>query len=329
MTNLAAYRPFYHPIARTEEITEKPRTFTLLGERLVAFRTDTGICAFKDVCVHRGAALSLGRVVNGNIECPYHGWQYNTEGKCVRIPSLKPNEPIPSRAKAITYPICEMADLVWVALEQPIAPFPSYPEEWAYGRPDMRSTLAGMYDWPVDAGRAVENFLDVGHFPFVHEGTLGTRDNTYVTPHDLQVDEWSMRYSYDQVEPADVATGEEEAITLMYYYRAPFTVHLKRATPHPEWSVASLFVCPVTEKRSRLFVTVVRNFDMDPEYDHIHNGFMNTVMTEDKAVISSVRPEEIPVSLREELHIKVPDASGIHLRRILGKIENHAIAAEV
>ncbi len=328
MTNLTAYRPFWHPIARTIEITEKPSQFTLLGERLVAIRTDAGVSVFKDLCLHRGAALSLGRLVNGNIECPYHGWQYNMQGACVRIPSLNPSEPIPSKAKIIPYQVREMADLVWVALEKPIAPFPDFPDEWAYGRPDMRSTLAGVYDWSVDAGRAVENFLDVGHFPFIHEGTLGDREHTYVVPHDVTADEWSMRYSYDQVEPADVATGEGEAITLVYYYRAPFTVHLKRQTPHPEWSVASLFASPTTDKTSRLFVTVVRNFDKDPERDSVHNGFMNTVMTEDKMVVSSVRPEEIPADLRQELHIKIPDASGMFLRRILGRIENRLMAAE-
>src|SRR5690606_1147121 len=142
--------------ARSIEITEKPNRFMLLGERLVAFRSERGISVFKDLCMHRGAALSLGRVVDGNIECPYHGWQYDGTGACVRIPSLSPSDPIPTKARATAYPVREMADLVWVALEEPIAPFPSFPEDWAYGRPELRSTFVGAYDWTVGAGRAVE-----------------------------------------------------------------------------------------------------------------------------------------------------------------------------
>ncbi|MBJ7334274.1 MAG: Rieske 2Fe-2S domain-containing protein, partial [Thermoleophilia bacterium] len=56
---------FWHPIARVEDVTEQPQQFVLLDEKLVAFRTDAGISVFKDLCIHRGAALSLGEVKNG------------------------------------------------------------------------------------------------------------------------------------------------------------------------------------------------------------------------------------------------------------------------
>jgi phenylpropionate dioxygenase-like ring-hydroxylating dioxygenase large terminal subunit len=321
MTTLIAYRPYWHPIARSSDVTDKPRQFTLLGERLVAFRTPTGLSVFKDLCIHRGAALSMGRVVNGNIECPYHGWQYDPSGACVRIPSLRPNQPIPSKAKAIAYQVREMADLVWVSLEEPIAPFPDFPEEWAYGREDLRSCFIGEYDWPVDAGRAVENFLDVSHFPFVHDGTLGSREHTEVTQYEVEHDQYSLRFSYDQVEPGDPSTGQSETMKLIYYFRAPFTVHLKRQTEHQDWSVVTLFVSPVDQKTSRLFLTFVRNYDMDPSRDTLYTDFQALVMNEDKAVVSSVRPEEIPLDLREELHIKLTDTAGLLFRRILNRIE--------
>ena len=68
---------YWHPIAESSQLTDQPRPFTLLDEKLVAFRTDEGVSVFKDLCVHRGAALSLGWVRNGCIVCPYHGWEYD------------------------------------------------------------------------------------------------------------------------------------------------------------------------------------------------------------------------------------------------------------
>lgn len=319
MTSVAAYRPYWHPIAMSDEVTGAPRRFTLLGEDLVAFRTPEEVAVFKDLCIHRGGALSLGQVVNGRIECPYHGWQYDRSGACVRIPALPEGRPIPAKAKAISYQAREEAGLVWVALEEPAAPFPSWPEECQYGRPDLRSHIVAAYDWAVGAGRAVENFLDVAHFPYVHEDLLGYREHALVQEHEISYDEFSMHYTYvtDQARP----DGGTETVRLEYSYWLPLSCHLKRQVPSGDWLCVSLLASPTTTRTSRLFVTCVRNHDLEPRLDASYTEFIDMVMNQDKAVVSSVRPEEIPVDLREELHLKVPDAAGIRLRRFLEKVE--------
>lgn len=128
MTNLAAYRPYWHPIATADEVTERPRRFTLLEEDVVAFRTNGQVAVLKDLCIHRGSALSLGQVIDGRLECAYHGWRYDPTGACVRIPALPEGQPIPRKARVPAYPVREQADLVWVALDEPIAPFPEWPD---------------------------------------------------------------------------------------------------------------------------------------------------------------------------------------------------------
>jgi phenylpropionate dioxygenase-like ring-hydroxylating dioxygenase large terminal subunit len=321
MTNIAAYRPFWHPLAWDAEVSEKPRRYTLLGEALVAFRTDAGVSVFKDLCIHRGAALSLGRVENGTIECPYHGWQYDATGKCVTIPSLDPATPIPAKARAMAYQTRVEGGVVWVALEDPKAGFPEWPTGTKMGTEGVRYNTVACYEWPVDAGRAVENFLDVAHFPFIHDGSLGARSNSRVAAHDIEHSEHSMHFSYYAEEPGDPSTADGELMHLEYHYHAPFTVHLKRQTPGVDWSVMSLLASPTGEKSSRLFVTLSRNFDLDPESDALYVDFTDHVLTEDKAIVQSVHPEQIPIDLREELHIKVPDAAGLIFRRILGRIE--------
>lgn len=321
MTNLDAYRAYWHPIATSTEVVDKPQRFTLLEENLVAYRVDGDAVVMRDLCIHRGSALSLGNVVDGKLECAYHGWQYDKTGKCVRIPALPEDRPIPAKAHAINYQVREYAGLVWVALSDPIAPFPDWPEGCGYDDPGLRGHVVDRYYWEVGAGRAIENFLDVAHFPFVHENTLGVREDTLVRDHDIARDDYGLSFVYMQEEPADPNTGEGELVELAYHYRMPLTAHLKRTNPHGQWTVISLLASPTTATTSDLFVTCVRNFDLDPSADEGLSEFIGMVMNQDKAVVQSVRPEQIPVDLREELHIKVPDAAGMLLRRYLGKVE--------
>ncbi|HWO96563.1 MAG TPA: Rieske 2Fe-2S domain-containing protein [Bacillus sp. (in: firmicutes)] len=72
--------------------------------------------AFKDTCIHRGAALSLGKVVDNCIICPYHGWEYDTDGKCTKIPQQPEGRVIPPKAKAVVYKCIEKYGLIWVKL---------------------------------------------------------------------------------------------------------------------------------------------------------------------------------------------------------------------
>src|SRR2546423_7630856 len=173
---------YWHPIARSEDVREQPKQFELLSENICAFRASAGVSAFKDVCIHRGTALSLGWVTDGRITCAYHGWEYDSAGACVKIPSLPPGSSIPAKARATAYRAEERYGLVWVALAEPVAPLPAYPE---WDDPDFRTFLSSTYVWHSSAGRTVENFMDISHFPFVHENLLGSRDETEVAPTDV------------------------------------------------------------------------------------------------------------------------------------------------
>ena len=94
-------RHYWHPVALAAEVGDKPKAAKLLGTDIVLWRTATGVSAFKDLCIHRGAALSRGSVQDGIIACPYHGWRYDRTGQCVHIPALPADAPIPKRARAI------------------------------------------------------------------------------------------------------------------------------------------------------------------------------------------------------------------------------------
>ena len=91
----------WHPVARVDDLGDAPLAATLLGEALVLWRDATGaVHAWSDRCPHRGARLSMGRVLReadaaggARLECPYHGWRFAAGGRCERIPALPGFEP--------------------------------------------------------------------------------------------------------------------------------------------------------------------------------------------------------------------------------------------
>lgn len=315
-TSLASY---WHPIGTLDDVGEQPTRFELLGEPIVAFRTDDGVSAFKDLCIHRGTALSLGWVTDGRLTCAYHGWEYDRDGTCTRIPALPEGATIPGKARAIAYRTTERFGLIWVAMDDPVAPVPDFPKgEW--DDPTYRGFLACRYRWQTSAGRAVENFMDIGHFPFVHEGLLGSRDNTLVPEHTVVDTPHGFRYFIENEEPGELHSGAGELIRWEYDLVLPFTVHLKKITPGGKETIISLVAAPTSTTSTEMFVFIVRNYDLDPESDGDFTSFTDTIMDQDRRIVESQRPEEIPLDLREELHLKVPDASGLAYRRRLAAI---------
>src|SRR5262249_48800605 len=150
---------------------------------------------FFDLCLHRGVALSLGKVCADELVCPYHGWRYNTSGACTFIPQLAEPERVPGKVKAAIYHCMERYGLVWVALENTLWPIPEVPElecdEWVV-------IPCGSFPWRCNASRQVENFTDFGHFAFVHEGLLGDQQKSVVPDYKVITDGNILKYEIVQ-----------------------------------------------------------------------------------------------------------------------------------
>lgn len=320
MSGQSTLANYWHPICATTEVTDQPRRFTLQGEHIVAYRDGGGPVAMRDICVHRGAALSLGRIRDGRLTCPYHGWQYDRTGACVRIPSRPASVPIPKAARAQIYRTTEKYGLVWVVMEEPIADVPSFPGD-VFGKEGWREFLSYRKVWQTSAARSVENFMDFSHFPYVHPGLLGTEDRAEVPRHAVEETGFGLAYAFEQEEPSELyGKGGTAIIRYEYTLYMPFTVHLNKIEEDGVSStMISMATTPLTPTTSELYVWIVRNHSLDRP-DHEFGNFTNIIMEQDRIVVESQRPEQLPVSLREELHIKVPDAASLLYRKLLSDL---------
>jgi vanillate O-demethylase monooxygenase subunit len=301
-------RRYWHPVARAAQVRDRPVPVTLLDESIVLFRHSDGISAVRDLCIHRGAPLSLGWLDGDQLVCAYHGWRYTPDGMCARIPSLPEGKTIPRKARTPAYQVAERYGLVWVCLEdEPAAPLPSYP---AYDDASMATVLYREFDWKANAARICENVLDFTHLPWVHEGMLGSRDHS-VYPHVVpESTEHGLRY----------ALPDERNDSVRHYeVVGPFSVTIDVRPNGPDGHHYSmLFTClPVTSRRTVQWFFTSRDWDLHHP-DHEWEEFDGIVMEQDREIVENQRPEELPLDLGAELHLKGSDAGTLAYRRLLG-----------
>jgi methylxanthine N1-demethylase len=326
-----ALRRFWHPVMWADELGDRPVAARLLDEPIVLVRLEGAVRAFRDLCVHRGTALSLGWVEDGCLVCPYHGWTYDPGGVCRRIPASHGTN-IPSKARITPYAAAEHAGLIWVCLEtgadgSAALSLPAFPE---WSDDTYRTIRIPQYNWHCSAARRVENFVDFSHFAWVHEGILGDRSKPEIPDHDVFRTESTLWFRLGIEEPANDLKGDTDAVERIqreashYTVTMPFTVRLDQPLEDGRHFVLFVASCPLSAKETRNFTWNARNYDLDPARDQGFVEFQQVILEQDRVVVESQRPEELPIDLSEELHIKGVDRVSIDYRRWLGEIANAA-----
>ncbi len=160
--------------ATAKELRQRPIAKTLLGIPLVLFRDESGQpAALLDRCPHRNVPLSLGQVINGQLQCGYHGWRFDGQGTCRFIPSL-PGEPDGKARRALGYPAVEQDGFVWVYSTPGIMPESRpyrFPKLGAAGYTSVRQVVYAESTMHA----ALENALDVPHTQFLHSGLFRSK----------------------------------------------------------------------------------------------------------------------------------------------------------
>ncbi|NEP81785.1 MAG: Rieske 2Fe-2S domain-containing protein [Okeania sp. SIO3B3] len=177
----------WYPLSSIEDLDpEIPVPVTLLGTRLVIWkpRYSQNYQVFLDVCPHRLAPLSEGRVdeKTGNLMCSYHGWQFDSQGICTHIPQAENEQIIEKNQQnfcVTALPVRQENDLLWVwpdaktADLAPNTPLPLSPQVNAQKGFVWHSYVRDLeYDWQI----LIENVIDASHVPFAHHGVQGDRN---------------------------------------------------------------------------------------------------------------------------------------------------------
>jgi len=165
-------RNAWYVAAWDHEVTRSMKRRIILDEPVLLFRKDDGIAvALEDRCCHRQAPLSMGKLIGNVVKCPYHGLEFDSSGKCVKVPS---QDMVPPSAKVRSYPLVERNHWLWIWTGEPAKADPALIEDFHF-MDDPAWRYGGNY-LHVESNYLllVENLLDTTHLPFLHPTTLGT-----------------------------------------------------------------------------------------------------------------------------------------------------------
>jgi len=273
------------------------------------------------VCRHRGAALSLGWVEKGCINCPYHGWAYDMDGKLVSIPS-RPKLNGVLRAELVRYLCRESSGMVWVSLTD--APWGDPPGVPVWDDPSMRWLTPPSYDWATSSPRRLENFVDFSHFAFVHENILGTRDKAEVERHDVRREKGALRFDMVFVEPnvdrmKEMLGIADDTMAVHNSYRltVPGSIALVRTFPNGKRYALYMVTAPTGPATCRNFWHIGADFALSDDDMDFLLEFELMVLAQDQPVVESQWPEHLPDRLSAETYVKVADDVTLAYRRWL------------
>jgi phenylpropionate dioxygenase-like ring-hydroxylating dioxygenase large terminal subunit len=294
---------FWYPMATTVELQDKPLKVQALGQSFVVFRDAGGKAhCLSNTCTHRGGSLAGGKIVGDNVQCPYHGWQFDGQGACKRIPSLGIEATIPGRTRIDAYPVDERYGLVFAFLgDLPEAERPPILEVKEWGQPGWRATLQhfpikGYYE------RSIENGIDPAHNEYVHDthGFSGTREEEYKIG-DMRMEEtaWGRGFWHTfQAPPLQgelkkyrAGEGSLEAGTGYHGTNHVWTfIH-----PGPNFYIHQyLFERPIDEENTYLYLVCERNFALEEKQDAYVIERNQYVANQDRKIIEELHPVLTP-----------------------------------
>jgi phenylpropionate dioxygenase-like ring-hydroxylating dioxygenase large terminal subunit len=287
------WRNCWYPVSFVEDLPKgRPTGFTLYDTPLVLFFDDMGrVVCLRDRCAHRAARLSNGQIVNGRLECLYHGWQFGAGGRCLHIPQLLAGREIPERAHVRSYPTAVLQEIVWIWAGDPDradqALIPKIPQA------DDASTRSVTFqmDLPYDQGYLIENVIDVAHIHIAHHGVRGGGLREAAKPLQFNIVESSMagiRSTFQSVglvraEDSPALSGAEVEFV------APNLVRYVSKYSNPDLAAGlELFSLPLGKDQCRLLYRKYSNFT--PFWDRLTPRWMEhlsqcRILEQDMAVV--------------------------------------------
>jgi len=290
------YINFWYPMALSDELSDAPVKSTALSQNFALFRDSKGQAhCLADTCVHRGGSLGMGKLKDDCVQCPYHGWRYDSGGQCVHIPTLPANGKIPSKARVDSYPVEERYGIVFAFLgDLPESERPPIMELAQWEQPGW-SVTSLVYDWDASIERVIENGLDATHTEFVHPsaGLEGSFNPEEIIDQKLIESQWGSAYWMDTpgVEIEHGHHGAAHQWTFLTFRSKQFEGSFRFYS----------FVRPIDANSVRRYLFHARDFQHGEKMDA---ELVNTTMSfeqEDRPVIEAMRPLFSPRDTTSEL----------------------------
>ncbi|MDE3044633.1 MAG: aromatic ring-hydroxylating dioxygenase subunit alpha [Acidobacteriota bacterium] len=341
-------RHAWYVAALSSELSEQPLARTILGEHVAMYRDSTGrVVALADTCPHRGYPLSLGRLVDDQLVCGYHGFTFDCDGVCVSVPG---QDRIPSKLAVRTYPLVEQGAWVWIWMSREEPDYARLPETpWLIDGEEW-SVVTGAAKIDAHVGLLVDNLLDLSHETFLHQGSIGTPE-VATTPIEVESDEEAKvvnvyRHMSDVECPPFYAntTGLRGRIDrwqdIEYFAPSFYKLNSRVAPvgqpPLPDGRDDHAFhmkifygLTPSTETSVWDFWALSRDFALgDAEVSNFLEKMQANVVQEDVDALNVLQRRANDGQEITEVSIKI-DRGGLSARRMLMSLEEDEVAREL
>lgn len=322
----------------SSDLAGSPLGRVLLNEPVALFRDGEGVAhAVQDRCPHRFVRLSRGRVVNGALECPYHGLRFDGAGHCSHNPQGDP----PALAKVTSYPLVERHAILWIWMGDAEKADPALIPDFSPNDPDENHVQGDHIYMDCDYRFCVDNILDLSHIQYTHRESLapifaGAAGEDCQTRQDGDV-VYSFRRYLDvpvkpvMVRPGGPQLGEKLDFWLNVRWQAPAVMLLYNGAPDSDLSFTlsadstrhTHIFTPETETRCHYWFGAARPkalFDADSvqiEMARLRGPFMD----EDKPMLAEQQQAFGDQDFWAARPVILPaDASAVRARRLLDKL---------
>lgn len=298
----------WYVVMESDEIDQRPVGVRRMGEDLVFWRDSGGAlhCA-QDRCVHRGVRLSGGRRIGDHLQCPFHGFEYDGDGRVRQIPANGRMAQVPKAFQVRAYPVHESRGFVWVWWAVP-GKEPAGPPEFFRDLGPELSYASARDPWRAHYSRVIENQLDVVHLPFVHHNSIGRGGRTVVDGPGLA---WASASAFEvypsnrvddgrpPIRPADFRRSASQVFKLEFIFPNLWQNYIDA-----RMRVVAAFV-PVDEERSILYLRFYQGLVRLPVVRDLVNRlampFNLYVAHQDRRVVETHSPKASRLRSDEQL----------------------------
>ncbi|MBI3525913.1 MAG: aromatic ring-hydroxylating dioxygenase subunit alpha [Betaproteobacteria bacterium] len=312
----------WHPVGMTAQLPAGiPVSAQLLDVPLVVWRDSANaVHVWVDRCPHRGMKLSLGSVHGDSLTCAYHGWTYGSDGRCKHIPALPEQDGDRLTARVSACAVQEQYGLIWVCLGTAARGVPAFPE---FTDRRLRKVWCGPYEVASSGPRIVENFLDMAHFAFVHEGILGEKARAAIR--EYQVQDFADSESGDGIRATGCLVWQPRSNSLAsggseveYSYRVvrPLTAILTKEPLSRQGfhEAVSLHLQPLTETTTRVWIILA--LTNHEQGDEELRAFQDAIFLQDRPIVENQQPLRLPLLPGAEVSVAC-DRMSLAYRRYL------------